>query len=71
MLQTSDFEWLKGRIDDLQRKWDDQRIRDERAYKRLYDALQKISEVQADDKGNHHTVIRGIALGALDSVADY
>ena len=71
MLQPSDFEWLKGRIDDLHRKWADQRIRDKRAYDNLYGALEKIAKVEADDKSNHHAVMRGIALDALQSVAEY
>ena len=62
MIQAGDFEWLKGRIDDLHRKWEDQHIRDKRAYDRLFDALQRIAAVEADNKDNHHTVMRDIAL---------
>lgn len=68
MIQQSDFDWLKGRIDDLYRKYEDQKIRDDRAFRTLHAALVEIAKVEADDKGNHHTVMRSIALDALGVV---
>lgn len=67
-MQENDFLWIKGRIDDLAKKWAEDKARDFANFRTLRNALEAIQKVQQDDKGNHFEVIQSIADDALRSL---